>query len=413
MPYVLGVDVGRGHTTAAVLGHDDERAVVLPLDADATSVHSALYLTDDDMVLVGRDALARAEHEPERVARGLLDRVGDPVAPRLGGRPCPAEVLMAALVAWVMDRAVESEGDLPRRVAVTHPAGWGPHRRGLLGAALRQAGVPDVLLLPKPVAAAESFAETNPVPDGEPVAVYDLGQHGLACGVARSGPSGFTLLSHSETAEQLGGTRFDDLLTAHVLAELDVYPADLDPFDDGVRAAMAELRAACRGAKETLSATGKVTVPTALFGRPAGVPVTRARLAELIAPVVHRGIDVLTRTVRAAGRPVEVLTMVGGSARIPLIVELVTAAAPGSVVVDLDPTTAAARGAAVAGARQDAERDTPQASVQVPEQRDEAAPYDPDAPTQPPRPPVAVAPLDVPRRWSRWKPPGRARRRAS
>ncbi|HEU5470608.1 MAG TPA: Hsp70 family protein [Actinophytocola sp.] len=412
MPYVLGVDVGSGHTTAALRGHDDEGAVVLQLDAETTSVESVLYLTDDDTVLVGRDAVIRAEHEPERVSRGFAGRVGDPVAPLLAGRPCPAEILTAALIAWVADRAVESEGSEPDTVVVTHPAGWGPHRRSLLGGALRQAGLTEVLLLPKPVAAAECHAAAHPPAEDDALAVFDLGEHDLACAVTRYGQHGFALLSRAEPAEHLGGSRFDDLLTGHVLSELGVRPDDLDPFDDAVRAAMADLRLACRVAKEKLTDKPHTVVPTAPFG-PAGVQVTRARLAGLIGPVVQRGVDLLQQTVRAAGREVGRVILTGGSARVPTVAELVRAAAPGEVSVDPEPETAVARGAALAGWRRLTRADPPVEQVRVPEQREEAGPLDPDAPTQPPRPPVAVAPLDLPRRRVRRRyAAGRSRRRA-
>lgn len=64
MPYVLGIDVGNGHTTAARCRHDEDAATVLPLDEGSPSVHSVLYLSGDDTVLVGRDALAMADTDP-------------------------------------------------------------------------------------------------------------------------------------------------------------------------------------------------------------------------------------------------------------------------------------------------------------------------------------------------------------
>src|SRR5262245_50745917 len=199
MRYVLGIDVGNGHTTAARCRHDERAASVLPLDEGSPAVHSVLYLSGDDTVLVGRDALAMAESDPERVARGLIARVGDPIAPLLGGRPCPAEMLVASLVCWVVDRAVDLEREEPDRVVVTHPAGWGPHRRTALDHALRQAGLTGVLLLPKPLAAAESYAAAHPVAAGDAVAVYDLGETGVSCAVTRLGPAGFELLGRAES----------------------------------------------------------------------------------------------------------------------------------------------------------------------------------------------------------------------
>jgi molecular chaperone DnaK (HSP70) len=411
LPYVLGIDVGSSHTTAALHRHGGDTAAVLPLDEGRPWVDSALYLAADDTVLIGRDALARAETEPERVVRGFACRVGDPVAPLVGGRPCPAEMLLAALVRWVVDRATDRERDAPERIVVTHAASWGPHRRVALDHALRQVDLPDVLQLPKPIAAAESYAGTHEVPAGAAVAVYDLGDQSLCCAVTRLGRAGFALASRVDTDEPGAGRAFDDLLVGHVLAELGRVPADLDPYDEDLRPAMAQLRSACRAAKETLSAAPEAVIPTPMLGPPSSVLIGRARFEELIGRVADRTVDLLRLAVRAARTPrLAAVTLVGGSARIPLIAELVKAAVPARVVLDPDPETAVARGAALAGNRVTVPE--VQVPVRLPEQRDEDEGVEVDAPTQPPRPPVDVIPIELPRRGTRrWKATSRARRR--
>jgi molecular chaperone DnaK (HSP70) len=405
MPYVLGVDVGTNYTTAARC-RDGEGASVLALDEDTPSVHSVLYLAADDSVLVGRDAIAMAQSDSERVARGFAARVGDPIPPLLGGRPCPAEMLLAALVSWVVDRAEEAEGDAPARVVLTHPSSWGTHRRTVLDQALRGAGLPDVLLLPKPVAAAENLAATHPVDDGHAVAVYDLGDQSLSCAVARLGSAGFELLSRAETTEHIAGTHFDDALVGHVLNEVQRPLTELDPFDVSLRPVLAELREDCRAAKETLSAAAETIIPTPRLGPPSSVLVSRAQFEKLISPAVYRGIDTLQQVIRASGASkVDAVALLGGSARVPLVAELVAAAGPVPVWLDPDPATAVARGAALAGQRVTRPAITPVTVVTQP--KDEHSGVDVDAPTQPPRPPVEVAPLDVPRR--RWKVASRPR----
>jgi molecular chaperone DnaK len=398
MPYVLGVDVGNSHTTAA-LCRDDQGASVLALDEDTPSVHSVLYLSPDDTVLVGRDALGMAQRDPERVARGFAGRVGDPIPPLLGGRPCPAEMLLATLVSWVVDRAIEAEGGAPERVVVTHPSSWGTHRRTVLDRALRGAGLDDVLLLPKPVAAAENHAATHPVEQGAAVAVYDLGDQALSCAVTRLGSAGFELLSRAEGIEHIAGTHFDDALVGHVLDGLDRPRTELDPFDSDLRLALAQLRDDCRAAKETLSAAAETIIPTPRLGPPSSVLVSRATFTELITPAVYRGVDTLVQMIRASGAPkIDAVALLGGSARVPLVAELVATAGSVPVHLDPDPATAVARGAALALRRVVSPVITPIAVVPA----EPAEPViDVDAPTQPPRPPVEVAPLDLPRR--RWK----------
>jgi molecular chaperone DnaK (HSP70) len=404
MSYVLGIDVGNSQTTAARCRHDGP-PIVLPLDRGSPSVDSALYLSGDATVLVGRDALAMAESDPERLARGLVARVGDPIAPLLGGRPCPAEMLLASLVSWVVDRAVEAEGQEPERIVLAHPANWGPHRRMVAEGALHQAGLTEVLLIPKPLAAAESHLAASQLEVGDAVAVYDLGEQTVSCALTRLGPVGFELLGRAEAEELVGGAHFDDVLTDHVLKELG--RTDLDPFDEELRPEIAALRADCRAAKETLSAAAEVIIPTPRLGPPSSVLVTRATFEELITAAVNRTVDTLQQVLRP-GEPLAAVLLVGGATRVPLVAELVGAGASARVVADPDPATAVARGAALAGRRVG----TPpvEEPVRLPDQRDpDIEAVDLDAPTQPPRPPVEVAPLDVPRR--RWKVPTRSRRR--
>lgn len=414
MPYVLGVDVGSSYTTAAFVRREDERPTVLPLDdhpdgtdqdADrqdplAGPVPSVLYVTDDDTVLVGQAALERAWAEPDRVARDFLARVGDDVPALVGQESFTAETLLAALVAWVVQRGVDIEGTDAERVVLAHPAGWGAYRRSLLDDALSRIGLTDVLLLPKPIAAAECYAATGG--SGDALAVYDLGDSTLSCAVARRGPAAFDLLCQAETVEPVGGTHFDDVLAGHVLTELGQDPAGLDYVDPALWPAMDRLRLVCRTAKEALSTATDVTVPCALPGVRKAVPVTRDRFDALIRPAVDSTVDTLLRTGQASGVPAQRLggvLLVGGSARVPLVAELVSAAAPCPVVLDPEPETAVARGAALAGRRAGMPELMPvQRRASEPDGPPRRTTTDFDPRTPPPRPPVRIGPVDVARR---------------
>src|ERR1044072_2370187 len=164
MPYALGIDLGSGHLAAAICRNDRERwsePEVLTLDGVAVT-EAVLHLTDEGTVEVGERALRRVTSRPDRVTRGFVDRVGDEIPITLGGQPYPAEVLIAAVGGWISDYAEASEGMPPSQLVVTHPAGWGTHRRATLLGALRDAGLPELTLLPRPVAAAESYAAADP-----------------------------------------------------------------------------------------------------------------------------------------------------------------------------------------------------------------------------------------------------------
>ncbi|MGB3442703.1 MAG: Hsp70 family protein, partial [Actinophytocola sp.] len=324
MPYALGIDLGSARTTAAV-SHSrrdnwSEPAVV-PLDAesDQPGVASVLLLTSEDAVEVGAAAIRGGAANPDRVARDFLDRIGDEVPIALGGRHYPAEALAAALVAWVVDRVEAYEGTPASHLVITHPVGWGAHRRSALQAALRELNLPELTMLPRPVAAAEAYAATDRVEVGQEVAVYSLGAGRFEAAVLRRGAFGFELRAQADSADVLGGALFDDLLAEHAAAELGELPDD--------PAALATLRAACVEAKERLSTAVAVTIPAPPGAQKATVGVSRSDFDGLIRPVIEHTVQVLRRAVDGAdSEALRAVVLVGGSAHVPLIAELVSAA---------------------------------------------------------------------------------------
>ena len=409
MPYALGIDLGTARTTAAV-SHNRRDSwsapEVVPLDAaaDLPGVASVLYLTSDDAVEVGEAAIQNGAAEPTRMARDFLDRIGDEVPLALGDQYYPAETLAAALVAWVVDRVEEHVGTPASQMVVTHPVGWGVHRRTVLQAALRDLNLPDVTMLPRPVAAAEAYAATERLEVGQEIAVYSLGASRFEAAVLRRGSFGFELRGQADSADVLGGALFDDMVAEHAAAELGELPDD--------PAKLAALRAACVDAKERLSTAVAVTIPTPPRSKKATVLLNRTDFDGMIRPVVEHTVRILQRAIQSSGADTDALravVLVGGSAYVPLIAELVTAAVRVRVVAAEDPTTAIARGGALAGGK-----------VAKPTVRAEPLPVTPtesvtahtdlmrfddldaelaaDIGPPPPRPPVEIAPLDPPAR---------------
>ena len=173
MGYRLGVDLGTTFTAAAV--ERDGRAEVVPLGDHAPQIPSVVFVREDGHLLVGEAAARRGAVQPDRVAREFKRQLGDPVPRLLGGEEFPVERLTARLLRWVVDTVVEREGGPPDRLALTHPANWGPHRLATLQDAVRESGVGPVTMVTEPAAAAVHFASTERADDGDVLLVYDLG----------------------------------------------------------------------------------------------------------------------------------------------------------------------------------------------------------------------------------------------
>ncbi|MFC6014662.1 Hsp70 family protein [Plantactinospora solaniradicis] len=429
MPYVLGIDIGSTATAAAVVrlrGNAWDPPEPVRLGAVDHTVPSVLLMSSNRSITVDDPDEYHGQIDSGWIARGFTGRVGDDVPLLVGGEACSAQALTAMLAMWVVERVVDQEGERPEWIVLRHPASWGGHRRHLLSEALWDAGLTDVTLLPTPVVAAASHAAHGFT--GRTLAVYTLGGHSFEAAVVdRAQPLGFELRAARSDTEPLGGADFDEALVEHVRTSLGKELSDLtDPL---VRQALLDLRRECRRAKTTLTVAGSVDVAVRLPRRHTRVPVTRAEFEDLIRPAVAMTVDELLRTVRTCGLAPDQLDgvlLAGGSARIPLVRELVAERFPVPVEVEADPQLTVASGAALAGCQildhQRGNRPPPRPPVMRPprpgfrrgdpparrqrgrsgQQPDgsgrEPGRYDEERTQLPPRPPIRITPLEMPMR---------------
>jgi molecular chaperone DnaK len=353
MAYYLGIDLGTTYTAAA-----SERAGVVEtvtLGNRTASVPSVVFLRDDGEMLVGEAATRRATGEPGRVAREFKRRLGDPTPIILGGTPYSAEILMARLLRWSVDRASEQQGEVPRAIALTHPCRWGPYKLDLLTQAVRQVDLDAALLLAEPVAAATFYASQRTLKPGSVVAVYDLGGGTFDAAMVRRTVDGFEIIGTPEGIERLGGVDFDEAVFAHVREAVGDAIDRLDPDEPAARAAVARLRQECIDAKEALSSDTDVSIPVLLPGLQTEVRLTRSEFETMIRPALAETIVALRRAVRSASvadDDISTVLLVGGSSRIPLVAQMVTAEMAKPVAIDAHPKDAIAFGAAIAVAQQ-------------------------------------------------------------
>ncbi|HEX7303007.1 Hsp70 family protein [Lentzea sp.] len=353
MSYVLGVDLGTTFTAAAVCrksGGGWGKVEVLPLGSRSSSTSSVLFFGTDGTVLVGEAAERRALTVPEGVAREFKRRIGDRTPMLLAGQPHTAHALAARLARWVVDRTAEREGGLPDRLAITHPAGWGEHKKGLLAEALDDEGLGDAVLLSEPEAAAFEYSSIERVEAGSTVAVYDLGGGTFDAAVLRKiDDVRFELLGEPAGVERLGGVDFDDAVFGHLRGAFAEGLGDLVPDDEVAMSAAARLRRECTEAKEALSTDTEVTIPVLLPGVQSQARMTRGEFEALIRPALEDTVELLRSTIRSASlteADVDAVLLIGGSSRIPLVSQLLSQQLGRAVVVDCDPKSTVAQGAA-------------------------------------------------------------------
>ncbi|PXY25017.1 molecular chaperone Hsp70 [Prauserella sp. PE36] len=348
---ILSVDLGTSNTVAVLSAHGRPPRVV-EVDGSAT-MPSAVFAEEDGTLVVGRDAERRARLDPTRFEPNPKRRVDEQTL-LLGTDVVPVNEALAAVLRRVLDETSRQlGGEQPDEIRLTHPAQWGPVRRNVLLSAARLAGMTgSVSLVPEPVAAAAHFASFpgKALGAGQTLAVYDLGAGTFDVAVVGATQNGYTVLAEDGLPD-LGGLDVDQALLVHVGREVSHRDPQhwqrlLRPESTADRRTRRTLQEDVKAAKEALSRLPQTEVP---MPEPfTDVLVTRAELEALVRPAMLRSVELLARTVRAAGLSPDRLAgiyLVGGSSRLPLVGTLL-AEKLGVVPSSLDqPETAVALGA--------------------------------------------------------------------
>ncbi|HJQ48672.1 MAG TPA: Hsp70 family protein [Amycolatopsis sp.] len=347
---ILSVDLGTSNTVAVLSAHGMPPRVV-EVDGSAT-MPSAVFAAEDGTLMVGRDAERRARLDPTRFEPNPKRRVDEQTL-LLGQDIVPVNEALAAVLRRVLDETTRQlGGNPPDEVRLTHPAQWGPVRRNVLLSAARLAGIRGTIhLVPEPVAAAAHFASYpgRILSPGQALAVYDLGAGTFDVAVVGATQNGFTVLAE-DGLPNLGGLDVDQALMVHVGREVSHRDPQrwqrlLRPESTADRRTRRALQEDVKAAKEALSRHPQTEVP---MPEPfADVLVTRGELEALVRPSMLRSVELLGRTVAAAGLSPDRLVgiyLVGGSSRLPLVGSMI-AEKLGVVPASLDqPETAVALG---------------------------------------------------------------------
>jgi actin-like ATPase involved in cell morphogenesis len=345
--YAIGVDVGTTFTAAAIARGG--QVEIAGLGNHSATIPTVVFLREDGELLVGEVAARRAHAEPGRAAREFKRRFGDSTPILLGHTPYSAERLTAAVLRHVIGQVAERQGGPADALAVVHPANWGPYKVELLTQAVHLAGADQARFVTEPEAAAINYAATERLDVGDIVAVYDLGGGTFDAAVLRRTATGFETLGDPQGIERLGGIDFDEAVLSHVRTTLGDAAHRVDPRDPAVRTALSRLREECVAAKEALSDDSEVTIPVSLPDLHTDVRLTRGEFEAVIRPPLLETVHSLRRAIASAGvgtGDIAAVLLAGGSSRIPLVTELVSAELGRPVAVDAHPKHTVASGAA-------------------------------------------------------------------
>ena len=246
-------------------------------------------------------------------------------------------------------------GDTVDKAVITVPAYFNDNQRQATKDAGEIAGLEVVRIINEPTAASLAFG-LDKVHHDLKIMVFDFGGGTLDVTIMEMGGGVFEVKSTSGDT-QLGGTDMDNILIDYLVNEFK-NQSGIDIKND--KAAMMRIREAAEKAKIELSniVTTEINLPFLAYDQSTGpknfaIPLNRAKLEELLRPVVERCRNPMLQSIKDAklsASDIEKIVLVGGPTRMPIVREFVKSVMNKEPERGVDPMEAVALGAAIQGA---------------------------------------------------------------
>ena len=345
MTHVVGIDLGTTNSVVASVDNDGA-VVVLPNANGGEITPSVVYFEQDGTAVVGDEAVLATAVDPDNGVQLVKRAMGTEFPLRIRGQEHTPESISALILRQLVTAATGSDEKVS--AVITVPAYFGLAEREATYQAGVIAGLDVIELLDEPVAAAAHYGLTSGT--DRTVLVYDLGGGTFDTTVLRISSGAVRVLA-TDGHHSLGGADVDQRLIDMFLERLSdrLSSAELDTiFDD--KQSLGELVLDIEAAKKDLSTRNSRPV---VVRTPAGrmtVTITRADLDTACGDLFDTTAEIIERMLRTAGldgaKDVDDVIMVGGSSRIPLLSQRLTAILD-KVPRLTDPDLAVAKGAAL------------------------------------------------------------------
>ncbi len=373
MTKVIGIDLGTTNSCASVM--EGGTPTVIANAEGFRTTPSVMAYTKSKEQLVGQIAKRQAVMNPENTfgsVKRFIGRRSDEVATETKDVPYTVETvgtkvkiksawmeksfspeeISASVLRKLADDASKYLGQAVTQAVVTVPAYFNDSQRQATKDAGKIAGLEVLRIINEPTAAALAYGFDKK--DAEKILVFDLGGGTFDVSILEVGDGVFEVISTCGDAH-LGGDNFDKVLVDH-MADTFQKAEGIDLRKDAQ--ALQRLTEAAEKAKIELSSSTQSEVNLPFITATADGPkhltmtVTRGKFEELSSNLIDRCKKPIQQAMQDANlskSDLNEVVMVGGSSRIPAVLELVKVATGQDPNQTVNPDEVVAIGAAVQG----------------------------------------------------------------
>lgn len=352
MGKIIGIDLGTTNSCVAVL-EGGEPVVITNAEGNRTTP-SVVAFTKDGERLVGQVAKRQAVVNSDRTVLSIKREMGSNYTVNIDGKHYSPQEISAIILSKLKADAEAYLGEKVTQAVITVPAYFSDAQRQATKDAGKIAGLEVLRIINEPTAAALAYGLDKGENKNQKILIYDLGGGTFDVSILEIGDGVFEVLATNGN-NRLGGDDIDKLIMDYLIAEFKK-SSGIDLSND--KQALQRLKEAAEKAKIELSATLKTTVSLPFITADQSGPkhleieITRAKFESLIDGIIKKTIEPMRKAMEDAGvknSDLNRVILVGGSTRIPAVVEAVKNYCGKEPYKGINPDECVAIGAAIQG----------------------------------------------------------------
>lgn len=350
MSKIIGIDLGTTNSAVAVLEGNEAKIIANP-EGNRTTPSVVSFKNGE--IQVGEVAKRQAVTNPNTIS-SIKRHIGEAgFKVEAEGKSYTPQEISAMILQYIKGFAEDYLGEKVEKAVITVPAYFNDAQRQATKDAGKIAGLEVERIVNEPTAAALAYGLDKTDRD-EKILVFDLGGGTFDVSILELGDGVFDVLSTAGN-NHLGGDDFDNKIIDYMVAEFKKENG-IDLAQD--KMALQRLKDAAEKAKKDLSGVSstQISLPFITAGE-AGplhleMTLTRAKFDELTADLVERTKVPVRQALKDAGlsqSEIDEVILVGGSTRIPAVVEAVRKETGKEPNKSVNPDEVVAMGAAIQG----------------------------------------------------------------
>ena len=350
MSKIIGIDLGTTYSCVSVLEGGEAKVIANPEGSRTTP--SVVAFGKNGEIIVGQKAKNQLITNPE-VCYSIKRKMGTNEKVHLKGKDYTPQEISAMILSNLKETAESYLGEKVTKAVITVPAYFNDAQRQATKDAGKIAGLEVERIINEPTAAALAYG-LDKQDVNEKILVYDLGGGTFDVSILELGDGVFEVLSTSGN-NHLGGDDFDDKIIEYLVDEFKK-ETGVDLNKD--KMAMQRIKDAAEKAKKDLSGMTQteVSIPFISQGEDGplhlAVTITRAKFESLIEDLLESTLDPVRKALKDANlkaKDIDKILLVGGSTRIPKVVELIKNELGKEPSKGVNPDEVVAMGAAIQG----------------------------------------------------------------